>query len=126
MAEEEAMQRQVEMRWGEIVNTARRDMEKRASDKQDRQNRKFYKAVETIIQNGMNFDYLELQYIGLLDPDHTSFPVYSEQQKQDLRDRLYEYVDIFMEAILDNRKLVFPVDQVYQRDQRSFADISLL
>ena len=116
---EEAMQRQVE---------------RRARKKLDRKNRALYLAVRNIINNGMNHDYLEYQYIVFHHHDPVMRPAihppdYSEGDQREMRHRLHEYLDIFMDATFktpenDTRFFVFPVDRDYRQNQRRFMDIT--
>ena len=119
MVSEEAIQRQVE---------------KRARKKLDRKNRALYLAVKNIINNGMNPDSLDFQYI-VFNHNNPAWqpaintPDYSEIERIEMRDRLHEYLDKFMDAAFktpenDTRLLVFPVDREYLRNRPRFIDIT--
>jgi len=89
----------------------------------DRKHRAFYKAVLKIIENGTAHTDLRNQYIVLQGPN---WNIFSEREKQSLKDEIHAYLENFMNQILDNRHFVFPVDPEYLRDHRNNEDISLI
>ena len=102
---------------------ARRAAEKRERAKIDRRHRAFYKAILKMIENGNASTDLQRQYIVLTGPD---LPEYSENEKNHIKDNLHAYFDFFLDQILDNRHMIFPVDREYRRDHPNDVDLSLI